>query len=114
MTIFIPILAEKNVKAPNVNVKAENKSELPGQKPHHHRETHGTSDDIDENTPISQVKGPNVFERAKEEIEAIIHAVHPKKDSDIHVSSGKTKSGFPVIIGKGLEKVCSPRGHNKD
>ncbi|GER25176.1 superoxide dismutase [Striga asiatica] len=101
--------SEKNVKAPNVNVMAEKESELPGHKPHHHRETHGTSDDIDENTPISEVKGPNVFERAKEEIEALIHTIHPKKDSDIHVSSDKTKSGFPVIIGKGLEKVCSPR-----
>ncbi|XP_074569739.1 uncharacterized protein LOC141826390 isoform X2 [Curcuma longa] len=47
----------------------------------HHRETHGTSNDIDENTPIDEVKGPNVFERAKEEIEAIVEAIHHKKES---------------------------------
>lgn len=48
----------------------------------HTNETHGTSDDISENTPIEKVKGPNVFERAKEEIEAIVEAIHPKKGSD--------------------------------
>lgn len=49
----------------------------------HKEETHGTSADIDEDTPISKVKGPNIFERAKEEIEAIVEAIHPhKKDSD--------------------------------
>lgn len=37
----------------------------------HHNATHGSSNDIDEGTPIYKVKGPNVFERAKEEIEAI-------------------------------------------
>ncbi|KAF0913234.1 hypothetical protein E2562_020389 [Oryza meyeriana var. granulata] len=48
----------------------------------HKNETHGTSDDINENTPVEKVKGPNVFERAKEEIEAIVEALHPKKGSD--------------------------------
>ncbi|WOK99860.1 hypothetical protein Cni_G08572 [Canna indica] len=48
----------------------------------HHKETHGTSDDIDANTPVDNVKGPNVFERAKEEIEALVEAIHPKKESD--------------------------------
>lgn len=48
----------------------------------HDNETHGTSDDIDESTPIDKVKGPNVFERAKEEIEALVEAVLPKKKQD--------------------------------
>ncbi|OEL20019.1 hypothetical protein BAE44_0018960 [Dichanthelium oligosanthes] len=48
----------------------------------HTNETHGTSADISENTPVNKVKGPNVFERAKEEIEAIVEAIHPKKGSD--------------------------------
>ncbi|XP_078428143.1 neurofilament heavy protein [Wolffia australiana] len=48
----------------------------------HHRETHGTSDDIDENTPIDRVRGPGLIERAKEEIEALIETVHPKKNSN--------------------------------
>ncbi|PUZ70475.1 hypothetical protein GQ55_2G233400 [Panicum hallii var. hallii] len=44
----------------------------------HTNETHGTSTDISEKTPVDKVKGPNVFERAKEEIEAIAEAIHPK------------------------------------
>ncbi|RWV91531.1 hypothetical protein BHE74_00012447 [Ensete ventricosum] len=48
----------------------------------HHKETHGMSNDIDENTPIGEVVGPNVFERAKEEIEALVEAMHPRKKSD--------------------------------
>ncbi|KAL6599325.1 hypothetical protein ACP70R_045819 [Stipagrostis hirtigluma subsp. patula] len=48
----------------------------------HKSETHGTSNDISPDTPVDKVKGPNVFERAKEEIEAIVEAIHPKKGSD--------------------------------
>uniref|UniRef100_A0ACD5YFT3 Uncharacterized protein n=2 Tax=Avena sativa TaxID=4498 RepID=A0ACD5YFT3_AVESA len=48
----------------------------------HETETHGTSNDISEDTPVNKVKGPNVFERAKEEIEAVVEAIHPKKGSD--------------------------------
>ncbi|PIN22969.1 hypothetical protein CDL12_04321 [Handroanthus impetiginosus] len=73
-------LAENNANAPNLIVKVKEEIESLKHKPHHHKETHGTSDDIDENTPISEVKGPNVFERAKEEIEALIQTIHPRKD----------------------------------
>lgn len=45
----------------------------------HDKETHGTSDDIDEKTSADEVKGPNVFERVKEEVEAVAGAIHPKK-----------------------------------
>ncbi|KAL8209103.1 hypothetical protein R6Q57_008515 [Mikania cordata] len=45
----------------------------------HDKETHGTIDDIDKDTPIEKVKGPGVLERAKEEVEALVEAVHPKK-----------------------------------
>lgn len=48
--------------------------------PRHHKETHGMSNDIDENTPIDEVKGPSVFERAKEEIEAVLRTIHGKKE----------------------------------
>nr|GMD86273.1 Myb-like protein [Ipomoea batatas] len=61
-------------KTPMSEVKAPNVFQR------HHTETHGMSDDIDENTPVSNVKGPNVFARAKEEIEAIVEAIHPKKE----------------------------------
>ncbi|KAL3720838.1 hypothetical protein ACJRO7_005617 [Eucalyptus globulus] len=77
----------KDVKAPNILERAKEEVEAvvhANRSPHHHKETHGTSDDIDENTPVDEVKGPSVFERAKEEIEAIIGAILPKKDSDSH------------------------------
>ncbi|XP_059276688.1 uncharacterized protein LOC132030914 [Lycium ferocissimum] len=76
-------LSENKEKVYNHNERVEETTgaHLPGQKsPHlHHKETHGRSDDIDENTPISEVKGPNIFERAKEEIEALFRSIHPKK-----------------------------------
>ncbi|KAL6558588.1 hypothetical protein OROMI_018938 [Orobanche minor] len=111
-TIYVP---EKNAKGPNCSVAAKKKSESLVQKQtYHHKETHGLSDDIDANTPISEVKGPNMFERAKEEIEALIHTIHPKKDSGNVVSSTKKEGNFPISIGKGLEKICYPRGNNED
>lgn len=49
----------------------------------HEEETHGQSDDIDENTPIEEIKGPSVVQRVKEEVEAVagavVDAVRPKK-----------------------------------
>lgn len=73
--------------------------------------------DIDVNTPIGDFKGPNVFERAKEEFEAIVQTIHPKKDSDVALLSPKKKAGFGDCLGplgRGLERVCSPRGHKRD
>ncbi|XP_072967849.1 uncharacterized protein [Typha angustifolia] len=85
------------VKAPNVferakeeiealvetfHSKKEHNHEKKDEEKIHERETHGTSDDIDENTPVDKVKGPNMFERAKEEIEALVEAIHPKKGPD--------------------------------
>ncbi|CAN7032320.1 unnamed protein product [Brassica oleracea var. botrytis] len=89
---------------------------------HHHKETHGRSDDIDENTPVNEVKAPNVFERAKEEIEAVVETIHPRKNeaggSDSpkrspSVSPDKERAGLGCSLGKGLEKICSPWGSNK-
>lgn len=110
--------SDKDSKSPKFIERAKEDIEafLHKKKPasHHHKETHGTSDDIDENTPISEIKGPSVFERAKEEVEALVHAIHPKKDSGTDISSSKKEGGFRMSIGKGLEKMCSPRSHNKD
>ncbi|XP_043706549.1 uncharacterized protein LOC122656158 [Telopea speciosissima] len=89
-------LSEKNVKAPNLIERAQEEIEAvvhTERSPHHHKETHGTSDDIDENTPISEVKGPSVFERAKEEIEAIVQTILPKKKSDCHNLTSKKEGG---------------------
>ncbi|KAG7014009.1 hypothetical protein SDJN02_24180 [Cucurbita argyrosperma subsp. argyrosperma] len=54
------------------------------ESPHHHKETHGRSDDIDETTPAEEVKAPGVFGRVKEEIEAVVGEILPKKDSGDH------------------------------
>uniref|UniRef100_A0A6M2ECA0 Uncharacterized protein n=1 Tax=Populus davidiana TaxID=266767 RepID=A0A6M2ECA0_9ROSI len=81
---------EKDVKAPNVIERAKEEIEAivhGGKSPRHYEETHGRSDDIDEDTPIDEVKGPSVFERVKEEIEALVGAIHPKKEkSDVSSS----------------------------
>lgn len=82
--------------------------------PRHHKETHGMSNDIDENTPIDEVKAPNVFERAKEEIEAVLQTINPKKEHNDSVPSEKSEGGFRATIGKGLEKVCSPRSDERN
>uniref|UniRef100_A0A5B7B739 Uncharacterized protein n=1 Tax=Davidia involucrata TaxID=16924 RepID=A0A5B7B739_DAVIN len=108
---------EKEVKSPNLIKRAKEEIEAIMYKDHHHhhhKETHGMSNDIDENTPINEVKGPNVFQRAKEEIQALVQTIHPKKESDNVVSSPKKGSGFRACIGRGLEKVCSPRGDKGD
>nr|XP_019705268.1 uncharacterized protein LOC105034676 isoform X2 [Elaeis guineensis] len=63
----------------------------------HHRETHGMSDDMDENTPVDKVKGPNVFERAKEEIEAIVEAITSKKESH-HDPTTKKEASMKLIF----------------
>ncbi|PON96180.1 neurofilament heavy protein [Trema orientale] len=79
-----PQTSEENVKAPNIFDRAKEEIEAithPQKSPSHHKETHGTSNDIDENTQIDEVKGPNVFERVKEEIEALVETIHPKKES---------------------------------
>ncbi|XP_018453197.1 uncharacterized protein LOC108824295 isoform X2 [Raphanus sativus] len=117
-------------KKPNVMRKAKEEikslfhsKEKPHRHHHHHKETHGRSDDIDENTPVNEVKAPNVFERAQEEIEAVIETIHPKKNeadgsdspkrSSRPVSPEKERAGLGCSLGKGLEKICSPWGSNK-
>ncbi|CAL9197974.1 unnamed protein product [Musa hybrid cultivar] len=78
----------------------------------HHKETHGMSDDIDEDTPIDKVKGPNVFERAKEEIEAIVDTIHPKDESNSKPQ--KKKDGFWEFLAKCFGKFCSPHSRKRD
>lgn len=70
--------AGKEVKEPGEKAKEESEGSMLKGKAHT-TETHGTSSDVDENTPIDKVKGPNVFERAMEEIEAIVEAIHPRR-----------------------------------
>lgn len=85
------MFADEHVKAPNLIERAKEEVEAimhtKKSSPHHHKETHGMSDDVDENTPIDKVKGPNVFQRVKEEVEALVQTIHPKKEPSNHVSS---------------------------
>jgi hypothetical protein len=60
----------------------------------HKRETHGTSGDISEETSVETVKAPNLFERAKEEIEALVSAIHDKME---HHSSPHKKEGGNLL-----------------
>lgn len=73
-SIFIKRFLDGEVKAPNLSGTKEEEN---------HRETHGRRKDIDENTTLDAVRAPNVFERAKEEVEAIIQTIHPRKESPI-------------------------------
>lgn len=50
--------------------------------------------DIDENTPLADVKAPNVFERAKEEIEALVQTIHRKKESQLNETRFRTQPLF--------------------
>ncbi|CAH9085694.1 unnamed protein product [Cuscuta epithymum] len=98
----------RSEKCPNINEKA--KKEV-----HHDKETHGKSGEIDENTPVDEIKGPNVFERAKEEIEAVVNAILQGKCPNIidkakkefhhvketHGRSGKVDKNTPVDEIKG-------------
>ncbi|XVF26984.1 hypothetical protein REPUB_Repub14bG0067600 [Reevesia pubescens] len=77
-------MEDKDLKAPNIIERAKEEVGAiihTNKKPHHHKETHGRSDEINEDTLVDDVKGPNVFERVKEEVEAIVGAIHPKKES---------------------------------
>ncbi|XP_031106001.1 uncharacterized protein LOC116010651 [Ipomoea triloba] len=75
--------APSEVKSPNMIERAKEEMQTMSHhdKAHvHDKETHGTSDDIDETTSVDEVKGPGVFERVKEELEAVVGAIiHPKK-----------------------------------
>jgi hypothetical protein len=57
----------------------------------HDKETHGTSSYINENTSVDKVKGPNLLERAKEEIEALAGSVHTNMEH--HSSPHEKKDG---------------------
>ncbi|XP_020227976.1 uncharacterized protein LOC109809151 isoform X2 [Cajanus cajan] len=82
-----------DVKSPNIFERAKEEIEAVfhhDKSPHHHKETHGRNDDIDEETSTNEVKAPNMFERVKEEFEAVVEAIHPKKESTTRVLSPKS------------------------
>lgn len=44
----------------------------------HNRESHGADDGINENTPLEDVKGPSIFQRIKEELQALFKTLTSK------------------------------------
>lgn len=88
------------LKIQNLRIQTE-------RSPHHHKETHGR-EEIDVNTPISEFKGPSIFHRAKEEIEAIVDTMNTKKDT----ASPKKEGGFRATINK--LKIDNMKETNKD
>ncbi|MQM12702.1 hypothetical protein Taro_045620 [Colocasia esculenta] len=107
--------SEKEVKAPNLIERAKEEIEavMHSREKIHTKETHGMSDDIDENTPLDRVKGPSVFERAKEEIEALVQTIHPKKEPD-HRPTQVKEGGFWRSLGEALQRFCSPFARKRD
>ncbi|XP_024964247.1 uncharacterized protein LOC112504526 isoform X2 [Cynara cardunculus var. scolymus] len=79
----------------------------------HHKETHGKGEDIDVDTPISEFRGPSIFHRAKEEIEAIVDTIQSKKDSDQDTPSPKKEGGFRATISKKLQTIYT-KDKNRD
>lgn len=58
---------------------------------------------------INEMKGPNIFERAKDEMEALVHTIQHKKETD-----SPAKEGFLSKVGKCLEIICSPSKEKDD
>lgn len=58
---------------------------------------------------FNEVKGPNIFERAKDEMEAFVHTIHHKKETD-----SPAKEGFMSKLGNCLEIICSPSKEKGD
>ena len=83
------ILEEKDVKEPKIFDRAREEIKAVNSSPRHDKETHGRSDDIEDDIPIDEVKAPGIFERVKEEVEAIVEAIHSKKESKQEESSSK-------------------------
>ena len=100
-------LAENVMEAPNLTIRAHEEAKTLNRVKTHDKETHGTSNDIDENTPVDKVKGPSVFERAKEEIEALVETIHPKKEHSNEVRT-KREGGVWDFLRRMFGKFCSP------
>ncbi|KAI3694416.1 hypothetical protein L1987_77381 [Smallanthus sonchifolius] len=87
--------SDKGPEAPNACKKGKEETETlvhnEKYRPLRIRETHGLRDDIDVDTPKRDVKGPKVFERVKEEFEAIVEAIHQRKEDKSHDSPSSIK-----------------------
>ena len=79
---------EKDLKAAPNAMEGESEAMTRSEKsPNDLQETHGRSDVIDKDTPIDEVKGPGMFGRVKEEIEALVGTIYSNKDKSDQSSS---------------------------
>lgn len=86
------------------------------------REIHGKSKDINEKTPISEVKAPNIAGRVKEEVVAIVDTLQSfsKQDETSIVIEGEIKKvekkedDCVTSLAQGLQKVCAPWSIKKE
>ncbi|KAK7329006.1 hypothetical protein VNO77_23150 [Canavalia gladiata] len=58
---------------------------------HHNKETHGLHNGINENTSLDDVKAPNLFERAKEELKPLVHVFHEKNKASTCAKSDENQ-----------------------
>lgn len=115
-SLFCDSLVEKKVEAPNLHDKSKEETEVDihiVKEKVHKRETHGQSNDVDENTPLNKIKGPNIFQRAKEEIEAIAGTIHPRTEPDLKPQE-ETQENFRGFFARLFEKICSPHNAKRD
>ena len=104
--------SESDLKAPISVEQANEKNDAVVHKNHHHHhhESHGTDETIDQDTPVEDVKALNVFERAKEEIEAVVQHLHDKGKAHQHSKNESKDHGCLARIGHQLERFCG--SHN--
>ncbi|XP_076886771.1 uncharacterized protein LOC143536728 isoform X1 [Bidens hawaiensis] len=105
---FAAIVDIVQSKRESDHAAAKKQSKIAAGSPSHRKETHGRGEDIDPDTPASEFKGPNIFHRAKEEIQAIADTIQSKKESDKDAETPK-KDGLRASISKKLQKA-----HNRD
>ncbi|KAL4589501.1 hypothetical protein LXL04_002408 [Taraxacum kok-saghyz] len=108
-------MAESENVSPVSNLKVEVRAgRITETSARYRKETHGKGEDIDVivKTPISEFKGQSILDRAKEEFEALVDTIHPKKEYHHFVSSPKKDIGFRASIGRKLESITSQRSHN--
>lgn len=70
-----------------------------------------------EEAPAGRARNPGVLERAREEMEAIVHTILEQKDGkvDRREQTGGGEGGFWDLLGESLSRFCSPwmTGHRE-
>lgn len=84
------------------------------------KDFYGSSDDIDENMYVDEVKGFNVFDRVEEEIEVVVIYFEKNEIDGFDFFKSfrfglleKERVGLGCFFGKWFEKICVFWGDNK-